>query len=259
MIEIVTITCENDFDLCLYQLKSMEKFLEPCTINVVINEEDIEPYKTKIPYSKIHTIRVWSQFDILQRKAPHFNGWVNQQILKLIIPLDCDYVVLDCKDIFIKTTKLEDLKRRHRQKHPNPLKTKPWTKWFPPTIDILYKHYKTRINVKEINSIQTPRYIRKTVVSEIPKIWGDRSKFIKWFGKFGMPSEFILYDCLEQFTHSERNKKYLPREIVAFWYPEQLDFTKINDNTRIVKIHRRIYNDIDLQDKIKKWLNEVLQ
>ena len=70
--QIVTITCEDDFDLCLWQLKSIEKFLEPCKINVVVNEDDNYTNDCKRVITDLNLkldIRVWSQQEILQQEA----------------------------------------------------------------------------------------------------------------------------------------------------------------------------------------------
>jgi len=261
--EVVTITCKDDFDLCLWQLKSIEKFLEPCNINVVVNEDDnyTEECRQRINSLNLKlNIRVWSQYEILQQESPHFNGWVTQQLLKLLVPIDCDYICLDCKDIFIKSTLLKDLQKNHYKRHPDPRTGQPWCRFYDPMISKLYKHYKIRINSKKINAIQTPRYIKKEVVSEIPQIWNSKSNFIKWWGKFGMPSEFILYDSLEMILNLQKKKgqRFDQTEVHSFWYKEEVDFASVTENTRILKIHRRIYNDPKVQSKIKSWLDNKI-
>jgi len=261
--QIVTITCKDDFDLCLWQLKSIEKFLEPCKINVVVNEDDNYTNDCKRVITDLNLkldIRVWSQQEILQQEAPHFNGWVTQQLLKLLIPIDSDYICLDCKDIFVKSTLLEDLEKNPSERQPDPRTGQPWCRFFDPMVQILWRHYKIRFNSKKLNGIQTPRHIQKQVVDEIPKIWKDKSKFIKWWGRFGMPSEFILYDSIELILDLQKKKGncFNKKEIISYWYPEELDFDLIDDNTRIIKIHRRIFNDKYCYPKVKNWLKKIL-
>jgi hypothetical protein len=261
MTQLVTITCEDDFELFLYQLKSIEKYVEPCTVNVVINEPDIELFKNKVPASQKHTIKVWSQKEILERPAPHFNGWVTQQLLKLLIPIEDDYICLDAKDIFLRPTLLVDLKKTPRLRQPDPRTGQPWCRFYTPMIRMLYKYYKIRVNSKNVYGIQTPRYIKHAVVKDIPKVWRSKSKFVKWWGQFGMPSEFILYDCMEMCVglREKASNKFPKDDIVAFWKLEDLNLDTITSATRIVKIHRRIYNDPTVQPKIKSWLDKQLK
>ena len=264
MTEIVTVTCEDDFELCLHQLASIEKFLDPCVVNVIINEKNVKYYVDRIQETfsnSKHRIELWSQRDILETKAPHFNGWVTQQLLKVLIPINDDYICLDCKDLFVKQTNVNDLKRAQRKRQPDPRIGQPWCRFYDPMISKLYRYYKTRINSKKINAIQTPRYIKKEVVNEIPKIWNGKENFIKWWGKFGMPSEFILNDAIELYLGKQERKSNVfgEDEIVAFWTADDLDFSVITDDTRIVKIHRRIYNDPATHKIVKKWIKNILQ
>lgn len=262
MAQLVTITCKDDFDLCLYQLRSIYKFVEPCIVNVIVNETNITEYKSAIEkiQCSTHKVVVWSQWDILQQEAPHPQGWCSQQLLKLLIPIDDDYICLDCKDIFIKNTKLHELDKLQRGKMPSVRRTHPWNRFFNKLHNVLFHHYGTLVKDTKLHPIATPRSIKQSVLKEIPKIWKTNKKFIRWFGQFGMPSEFILYDCLEQYLTEvpHRSNRFKKNEILEFWYTEDVDFNSISKSTRIVKIHRRIYNDNNINKKVQEWLKKLL-
>jgi len=256
--QIVTITCKDDFGLCLLQLSSMDKFLEPCTVNVVINEtENIIDYKNQIK-STVHNIKIWTQHDILQMPAPNKYGWCSQQLLKMLIPINDDYISLDCKDMFIKHTTLSMLTKRHRRLGVHPGKNDPWPEFYNSMIKYMWKHYRKKVNVTDLDNIQTPRVIKKSVVNKIPDIWGSNKKFINWWGQFGMPSEFIMYDCIQQLEQKNQMNKFKPHQIVAVWYKEDIDFDAIKDNTFMLKIHRRVYNDPDAKKIVTKWIKKLL-
>jgi len=256
--QIVTITCKDDFGLCLLQLSSMDKFLEPCTVNVVINEtENIIDYKNQIK-STVHNIKIWTQHDILQMPAPNKYGWCSQQLLKMLIPINDDYISLDCKDMFIKPTTLSMLTKRHRRLGVHPGKNDPWPEFYNSMIKYMWKHYRKKVNVTDLDNIQTPRVIKKSVVNKIPDIWGSNKKFINWWGQFGMPSEFIMYDCIQQLEQKNQMNKFKPHQIVAVWYKEDIDFDAIKDNTFMLKIHRRVYNDPDAKKIVTKWIKKLL-
>lgn len=256
--QIVTITCKDDFGLLLLQLQSMDRFLEPCTVNVVINEtSDLDIYTQQIK-SNVHDIKIWSQYDILQMPAPNQYGWCSQQLLKMLIPINDDYISLDCKDMFIKPTTLSMLTKRQKRLLVHPGKTDPWIEFYNIMFKYLWKYYKKRINIPELDNIQTPRIIKKSVVNKIPEIWGSNKKFIKWWGQFGMPSEFIMYDCIQQLEQEDQMNTFKKHAIVAVWYKEDIDFDAIKDNTFILKIHRRVYNDPETQKIVTDWIKNLL-
>ena len=256
--QIVTITCKDDFGLLLLQLQSMDKFLEPCTVNVVINEtEDILDYSLQIK-SNVHNIKIWSQHDILQMPAPNQYGWCSQQLLKMLIPIDDDYISLDCKDMFIKPTTFSMLTRRQKRLRVHPGKTDPWIEFYNIMFKHLWKYYKKRITFKNLDNIQTPRVIKKSVVNKIPDIWGSNKKFIKWWGQFGMPSEFIMYDCIQQLEQKDQMNTFKNHQIVAVWYEEDIDFNAIKNNTFMLKIHRRVYNNPKTQKIVVDWIKKLL-
>lgn len=124
---LATITCIRDFHEMLLQAQSIEKYLEPCThvviINENINDSTIEVdinfwYKWLIPYYKNHTLLIYPAQGIKHNSMynAYYSGWHTQQLHKLLIAYgdyyesDSDYLLLDSKNFFVKPAKLEDFK-----------------------------------------------------------------------------------------------------------------------------------------------------
>jgi hypothetical protein len=107
--DLLTVTCDRDFQLMLLQAESIHKFVNPCVHWVIINEEsvDIEYWHTALkPYYTRHTLKLLTLKDFKPIISPH--GWVRQQVLKLRIAeyTDNDYLILDTKFFFLKPTDL---------------------------------------------------------------------------------------------------------------------------------------------------------
>lgn len=274
--ELVTITCKEDIELCVYQLKSMHKYLEPCTVNVVINEIDIKSTKRLIKKQQRkmykHRIKIWSRQQVLKTRLNFKDGWIIQQLLKLFMPLDDDYIVLDCKDIFLKDTRITDISKLQYKDQPSVHTCKTWGLFFTEIHNVLNKkHFKNR-NVKiiatRINGIQTPRVIKKSVILEILKCWEQKKNFLKWWSNLTcIPSEFILYDYV-----ADRIKETLPttqrfknHEIVGIWnmsmynINQEIDLSKVKKQTRILKLHKRVFNNPTVNVELKKWLDKKLK
>lgn len=272
--ELVTITCKEDIDLCVYQLKSIHKYVEPCTVNVVINELDIKSAtailkKQKRKMASKHVVKIWSQRQVFKTGKTFKNGWVSQQLLKLLMPLDKDYIVLDCKDIFLKPTMLSDIVKLQYKNQPNASRCKTWGEFYRLINSKLSNKYTTNVNpILAINGIQTPRLIKKSVVLEITNVWGNNKKFVRWWAKLTcLMSEFILYDyiayCIgEQLPKTQRFKEH---EIVGIWnmnmyYTNQeVNLDAIKQETRILKIHKRVFNNTEVKEKLQKWLDKRLR
>ena len=108
--DLVTVTCNRDFQHMLLQAESIQKFLEPCTHWIVINEyEDLDVDRWHNALSKFYTnhkynILTPTDFGI---SMPPFNGWLTQQYFKLAISTftNQDYIIMDTKVFFIKPTR----------------------------------------------------------------------------------------------------------------------------------------------------------
>jgi len=109
VMDLLTVTCDRDFQLMLLQAESIHKFVNPCVHWVIINEEDvdIEYWKTTLsPYYTKHTLKLLTLKDF--KPIDSNIGWIRQQVLKLRIAeyTDNDYLILDTKFFFVKPTDL---------------------------------------------------------------------------------------------------------------------------------------------------------
>lgn len=260
---VVTICHNNDKDLAEWQLYSIHQHLEPCNVHVVINEDDISKVRYQLlPVIKKmnrHIVRIWSRHEVLNYHI-NKNGWWHQQLIKLFMPIKTtEYVVLDCKDIFIKPTTIEDIKKENCKNQPDLLKCKTWKAFFIDANKIMEKHFKSYINHKRIKGIQTPRVIRNEVRKNIEVIFGSKKKVMDWFCSFQIASEFILYDTVKLHMNLPDNERYHDRFAIGIWNQYDWDtykFMNVTKDTHIIKIHRRVYNVQENRNEIYPWLND---
>lgn len=123
---LATVTCNRDFQQMLLQAESIEKFVEPCTHIIIINEDkpDLDFwYRWLKPYYKNHKL------EIIPRITYHYptsflgtgisqspsgdassNGWRTQQLQKLLLAYEFedDYLLLDSKNFFTKKTNINE-------------------------------------------------------------------------------------------------------------------------------------------------------
>lgn len=104
--DLVTVTCWQDHGQMFLQAESIEKFVEPCTHWVIINDDEktlkktLRFWKSFLPlfYTK-HKLKI-----IVPKEIPFFRGWERQQVLKFWIyqQIQNDYLILDSKNFFVR-------------------------------------------------------------------------------------------------------------------------------------------------------------
>lgn len=114
--DLVTVTCLRDYHEMMMQAESMQKFVDPCTHWVIVNDDDNiisqSSYQTfwknsLEPYYENHTLQLlFPKFDIEDINV----GWNRQQYYKLIIGeyIKDDYLILDSKNFFIKPCNINE-------------------------------------------------------------------------------------------------------------------------------------------------------
>ena len=125
----------------------------------------------------------------------------------------------------------------------------------------LSEHYKEKIDHKLIRDIQTPRLIRNNVKKTILKVWQNNEIFAEWFLNIDMPSEFILYDTIRLYEQINFEESWESKEIIGLWEGKSIKkntFNEIPENTKIVKIHRRILKNEKAKHRVLTWLNTFL-
>jgi hypothetical protein len=285
---IVLVLFDDAIDLFRLQFKTFEKFLDPCTINIVLNEHNPKRLKKIIEsitaYSK-HKIVYFTRYEIL--KNHQCCGYLSQQLCKLLVPIDDDYVVLDDKDLFVKSTSYEQLITFYPVVYqPND------TAELVGTFKNFYRICCEQFGEVQVNEPMTPRFIRKQAVNDIIKYFGTEDNFINWFFscKTITVSEFMLYDffndkndgvvgnCYSYYPNIERMiPKNLPHhalinriiddmKIHGYPYLSLIEYvenggtTKIPEHVHILKIHRRDYNNLKNRNIVSRFIvNEFLK
>lgn len=255
--DLVTVTCDLDFNQMLLQAESISKFLKPCTHWVIINDQNIDKEKWEValrPYYHNHTLKLltpnWNNI-------PSDYGWAKQQAYKFIISkyLDNDYLLLDSKNFFIKSTDINEWHDIQGCGISEDLLSK-GDKWMPTV-----QAYATKLNVapsSTITCMQTP-YVFK--IAEIKKL-GNIDLFAEWFlNQPVVPSEFIFYSHLINYK-TDAHPKY---KHVTLWprYGEvtkkQLDNLNCNQDIKVIGLHRRYLEKLNFEQLniINCWLNEL--
>lgn len=208
--DLVTVTCNRDFQHMILQAESIQKFLEPCTHWIVINEyedldvsvwiNELDKYYTK------HQYKIITPYDFKINSLPH-KKWHGQQYFKLAISsiIDKDYLLLDTKNFFIRHTDLnqwnhtmgsgvlhkfgeselsgqwEDISRYYANKlNVNPL-----------THFLFNVPFKVNINVLK-------KYDIEKLIDDLYPAKIDYESYYNLTGKKLFPSEFIFYSYLAQ-------------------------------------------------------------
>jgi hypothetical protein len=118
---LVVVTCYRDLNQLLVLFKSVNLYLEPSNIIIIVNEDDDMKWLVWYDRHKIlpqHNVEVIFKNDLFPASShsmeSYNDGWVTQQILKLIIATKVvtpEYVLLDTKNFFIKPTSLDSIKQ----------------------------------------------------------------------------------------------------------------------------------------------------
>lgn len=112
MKDLVTIACNRDKNLLLLQAESIQKFLDPCTHWVVVNEIDCDLsvwQKILKPYYTNHKLNLLKRQHFI-RNYTDVSGYALQNALKFLIAnfIKDDYLVVDTKNFFIKPTNINE-------------------------------------------------------------------------------------------------------------------------------------------------------
>jgi hypothetical protein len=123
---LATVTCNRDFQQMLLQAESIEKFVEPCSHIIIINEDqpDLEFWNRWLsPYYKNHKLTIIPRISYYYPTTflglsvgqnlsgdSSSNGWRTQQLQKLLLAYEFedDYLLLDSKNFFIRKTNINE-------------------------------------------------------------------------------------------------------------------------------------------------------
>jgi hypothetical protein len=258
--DLVTVTCLRDKQQMLLQAQSIERFLEPCTHWVIVNDKTIdkENWITSLtPFYSNHNLKIlfpkWNMF-------PRGTGYQKQQCYKLWISqlINSNYLILDSKNFFIKPSSIND-----------------WEGiigsgilidfsdvdniWLP-----TFQRYKHRINFqsnpKYQLGIETPFVIKKEIINCIENF----DEFLIWFNDQNvLHSEFLYYSMIAE-KHGFLNQKlFTTKKLHRAFFPNkkpnikhQLEHIDTLNEVKIISFHRNYIKKLHSNDIsfINKWL-----
>lgn len=250
--DFVTVACDRDFELIKLQAESMDKFVEPCTHWIFIN--DLFPDKKKwtealAPYYTKHKL------NLVFHKWWHYwyapDGFIRHAAYKLLmVKQGIDFVALDPKNFFIKPCKISDWEGIIGSG-----RTAWDDKWIAAS-----ERYAKKLNM--------PLITDKMLVSECPFVYrydrlaklGDIDKFITWY-LLGPACETMLYSYLvADLVDTVKPRVYTNR---TMWRhdpqitQELLDSMTNDPNIKVAGFHRfyRYTTTKDGLALINNWLD----
>ena len=256
--KLLTVTCEKDLTSFLIQCESIQKYLEPCTHYVIINEKqyDLNLWKQRIEkYYTNHTL-VFLNYDIsnleIGWKHPEYNhrffdyeGWVTQMSLKYLAFKDIqdDYLILDSKNLFINHTSLNHFKDQIGSG-----RTCALLPWWDETVKCYSDYFNVKPKEKHL-SIDTPFVFHKTILDKIE----NYDDLVRWYvSQPVMPSDFLLYSYLTTFSEEDISR------YKTFWDHDELEQYNLLDlnNYLVVGFHRQAIGRISKYkiDEINQFL-----
>lgn len=270
--DLVTITCNKDFNSMLLQARSVEKYLKHGTTHwIFINEEeqflfDID-WETELKdYYNNHILKI-VYCDPTYWNYVH-NGWVLQQIHKLeaVKIVNDDYLLLDSKNFFVVPSDLDTWQSSNgcgvliSEK----INLTVWNEWNN-TNDL----YSTQLGVPKLDiyyAAETPFVIKR----EIAQLATNRENFAEWFCKYSdsgkqhefraNASEFIYYSYFlrmqeHQFEYNRRHHSLWPEyaDTDSWFSHEDYPIMEISGIHR-VWIERSSDED---KNKIVSWLSTL--
>ena len=286
--EIVVISYFGELELCKLQLKSFEAHVESTTINIIVNEPDVQRFingvKPVVDRMVNHKVVFWPATDIatfppieqtryLPRNDPFMSwdsavecidtlhagyGWVLQQALKLLFALkhNKDYVVCDTKDIFMYPCSAYELDTKQYDDFGTGWEKKSlWTHPFQKDYyEDVAKRFGGDVDRDTINDYLTPQVIRHEAVYKIIEHFGSKEKFIEWFMSYKFMSEFIIHDyCVKILGLPEKRRQ--PSNFITYG-------PKVPSDHKVIKFHRSIYERPGTRhhwDNIENYINGCLK
>jgi hypothetical protein len=281
---LVTVTCNRDYQHMLLQAESIQKFVEPCTHWIVINEYDdidIEYWHTSLSqYYTNHVYKILTPKDFATSPT-HMSGWHTQQYYKLAIStlINDDYLILDTKTFFFKQVSLDYWKDTMGSgilhKFGESIDGPPWE-------DISH-HYAKKFNTSPITHFlfNTPfkvnidiikKYNIENLMYDLYPTKEEEQIYFELTNKQLYPSEFILYsyiarDYITQHISKERSFLYLiPAHVknktkteVFIEVIRKLSVANTNKNINSFMLHPLIFDYLENNhiDYINKWLNKL--
>lgn len=231
---LVVVTCERDtweFELLC---NSMEKFLEPCKVIFVYNEnqpsvskwkkyfeKNLRPKLSKFDITILHKDDFWSLDDESHLTPLEKEGHVDQQVIKLAVSKHVttnDYIVFDAKNFFIAPCYIEQI----GQIIPAP------TDWCEPILKNFIVTCMETFNLKQpegnvrLTQNTTPYTFSSTTARKLVHYFGGTVSLYKWFTIEARkdkhcPAEFFLYELFSIRHGESRNLGSVKQNSITLW------------------------------------------
>lgn len=260
--DLVTVTCFDDRHQMLLQAESIQKFLEPCTHWVIVNDPEIDQsfWETLLsPFYKKHELKLvfpnWNTF-------PHGTGHDKQQCYKFWISkfIDTNYLLLDSKNFFVKPSKLDEWAGVLGSGKWQIFEDTLFHRWNP-----TFERYRSKLGINKITTqlaVQTPFLVDKDILN----CFGNLDEFLLWFNsQEDIPhSEFLYYSLIAEKNGFFENKPISNINIYfTLWKhesPNITQFTEIIDNTptiKVVGLNKLYLSKLDAENltKLREWLH----
>ena len=284
--DLVTVTCNRDFQHMLLQAESIQKFLEPCHHWIVINEyEDLDIKKWQNVLSKFytkHTYKILTPDDFsMDATAYRYRKWYGQQYFKLAISkfINKDYLILDTKSFFIRPDSLtnwyDTMGSGILHKFGESIDGPPW--------EDTSLYYANKLNVEpltnflfgppfKINMNVMQNLNMKNLLNDLYPNTEEEQSYFELKGKKLFPSEFIFYsyfakEYFDQYAHKDRSFLNIVPAHVRDKNETQIlveIMRKILDSERNTVIttfalHPLVFNNLSNKhvDYINKWLTKL--
>ena len=260
MLDIVTIVFRDELPILKVQAESINLYCKDIgiqTIFVVVNDDDSVVDQIDTAW--------WGSFSDRVRIIPRSffkyefveNGWVSQQVLKVLasaLSTNQYSIVLDAKTIFVKTATIDLLFPGGKLAGG----TCPIQEVFKTSARIVEEIFNVVIDYNGGNSgvpFIFKNEIIRSMIAEIETRTGET--FPKWFQDQGMVTEFILYVGYCKYLHGEMSNIYSlsnPYDAVNLCHSQigiipnkLLDMT--NSCNLTVSIHRRAWAAMTTEQK----------
>lgn len=277
---ILIVTFSGDIPLLELQLESIDKFLESCIIDIIINDINPKPVrevagKWAAQMSR-HTVRIHNGTDNIpsiygQYFRYHYTSWHCQQLHKIINHIDEPYIVLDTKDIFIKRTTLLELSKTQQTWW-----LKDWDESHRDFIDFAREAYvlagrpeKMDQPKKELvlRNFTTPFIIQPIVIEKVKKVFDNNLEdFYTWFLSFGLPSEFLLHEVFRQCNDIPTPWPEIQKDfVVTMRHTNQQRYKwngrtwhhRLKDTTHILQIHMNLYGETNVKKDVREYFDKL--
>lgn len=230
---LVTIICNRDKWAAELLCRTIKKYLKPCRLIFVMNENDIEAQNLKrwfkdicMPLLEKHQVQLYNKYQFWTTKEENhlseleYEGWVDQQVLKLAISEKVHtehYVLFDAKNFFVVPCSIDEINQIIPKK----------TDWCEPILQNWIVNclelFGLDIPEKPIRLTQntTPYVMRTQSARDLLEYFGGSKFLFKWFTiearkERYSPAEFFLYETYT-IRHGYRNMGDKEANCVGFW------------------------------------------